>query len=113
MGGGGDLNQTVTKFCYQINKGFKRIKNNKYISTDYHDYFFDIALQLVNQILTKTFPEGKIDMAYEKFDTIGYYLGIIFTKNDESADITGDYVDKDVEDYEYHVPQYYTDDEDV
>ncbi|CAK5045638.1 unnamed protein product [Meloidogyne enterolobii] len=52
-------------------------------------------------------------MAYEKFDTIGYYLGIIFTKNDESADITGDYVDKDVEDYEYHVPQYYTDNEDV
>jgi len=70
-------------------------------------------LQLVNQILTETFPKMKSDMAYENVYTIGYYLGIIFTKNDESAAISVDYADEDVEDYEYHVPKYYTDDEDV
>uniref|UniRef100_A0A915P1B8 Secreted protein n=1 Tax=Meloidogyne floridensis TaxID=298350 RepID=A0A915P1B8_9BILA len=102
--------QVCTNYENKIDQAMNKLKMP---GKNYANYFFNIALQLVNQILTETFPKMKSDMAYENVYTIGYYLGIIFTKNDESAAISVDYADEDVEDYEYHVPKYYTDDEDV
>uniref|UniRef100_A0A915N0L2 Uncharacterized protein n=1 Tax=Meloidogyne javanica TaxID=6303 RepID=A0A915N0L2_MELJA len=84
---------------------------SKYISEpadlNYKDYFFNVELQLVNQIITNTFPELIQNENYENVNTIGDYVGIIFTVNDGSANISNHYVDENEEDYECEPPHIY------